>query len=296
MSIPKYFEMNKPFLLCIKDGKKYTKKQVQAYIKKFFKLSDEDLLELLPSGRQTTFSNRVGWASTYLKKAGLITSPERAVFQITDEGKKVLKENPAVIDEGYLSKYQSFQQFITGESSSKTEENETPDDTLESSFQKINESLADELLSEIMKISPVSFEQMVLDLMAKMGYGTFANAAKMTSTSGDEGIDGIIMQDKLGFDLIYVQAKRWNEDHVVGRPEIQAFVGAISGRGGKGLFVTTSKFSKQAIDYAKTQHIILIDGKKLTELMIEYNFGVSVQKTFEIKVLDSDIFYKYIEE
>ena len=147
-----------------------------------------------------------------------------------------------------------------------------------------------------MKLSPIAFEQMILDLMSKMGYGTFANASRTTPMTGDEGIDGIIMQDKLGFDLIYIQAKQWKADRSVGRPEIQAFVGAIAGKSGKGLFITTSKFSKQALDYASNQHIILIDGDKLTNHMIENNFGVSIKKTFEIKSVDMDIFNDYQDE
>ena len=136
---------------------------------------------------------------------------------------------------------------------------------------------------------------MVLDLMKKMGYGTFPNAAAMTATTGDEGIDGIIMEDKLGFDLIYVQVKRWDPDHIVGRPDVQAFVGAIAGKGGKGLFVTTSKFSKQAIDYAKNQHVILMDGERLAYYMIEHDFGVSTKKTFAIKAIDTDLFEDYAD-
>ena len=147
-----------------------------------------------------------------------------------------------------------------------------------------------------MKLSPTTFEQMVIDLLSKMGYGAFENAGKTTSITGDEGIDGIIMEDKLGFNLIYIQAKKWSLDSTVGRPDVQNFVGAISGKGGKGLFVTTAKFSKQASEYAKHQHIILIDGEKLVKLMIEHNFGVTVKKVFEIKAIDTDVFNEYLEE
>jgi restriction system protein len=154
--------------------------------------------------------------------------------------------------------------------------------------------LADDILSEVIKLPPIAFEQMVIDLLSKMGYGAFENAGHTTIASGDEGIDGIILEDKLGFNLIYIQAKKWDLDSTVGRPDVQSFVGAISGKGGKGLFVTTAKFSKQAIEYAKHQHIILIDGKKLAKFMIEHNFGVSVKKTFEIKAIDTDIFNDYL--
>ena len=299
MAVPKYYEMHKPFLEFLKDGRMHTLKELMVSVSTYFTLSEDDLTELLPSGRQTVFTNRIGWARTYLKKAGLIDSPARANFVITDEGRRVLQDNPPVIDNDYLMKYESFREFQNSApgdgrlSVASTPENGTPDDAFEDAFRKINRSLADELLGEIMKLSPTAFEQMVLDLMSKMGYGTFENAAKTTTTVGDEGIDGIIMEDKLGFDLIYIQVKRWNEERPVGRPEVQAFVGAIAGKGGKGLFVTTSKFTKQAIDYAKHQHIILMDGDKLTKYMIENNFGVSIKRTFEIKAVDTDLFNDY---
>lgn len=303
MELPKYFEMHKPFLEYLKDGKEHKLKELKVYVSKHFGLTEEQLVQLLPSGRQTVFINRLGWARTYLKKAGLIESPARATFVITEEGKKVLEENPPVIDVDYLMRYEKFREFQgvlsadTEDRGKNTEENEeTPDDIFEEAFRKINKSLQDELMNEVMKLSPEAFEQMVLALMSKMGYGTFENAAKTTKQSNDEGIDGIIMEDKLGFDLIYIQAKKWNEDHTVGRPEVQAFVGAIAGKGGKGLFVTTSRFSKQASEYTAKQHIILIDGEKLTEYMIEYNFGVTEKKTFAIKVIDTDTFNDYADE
>lgn len=303
MALPKYYEMHKPFLEHLKDEKEHNLKEVKAYISQYFSLTKDDLAEMLPSGRQAVFVNRIGWARTYLKKAGLISSPSRAVYLITQEGKKVLQENPAVIDVNFLMRYESFKEFQgvlnkdkKDDQNSAKENSETPDVIFEDAFNKINKGLQDELFNEIMKLSPQAFEQMVLDLMAKMGYGTFENAARTTKRSNDEGIDGIIMEDKLGFDLIYIQAKMWNVDHTVGRPELQAFVGAIAGKGGKGLFVTTSKFSKQAEEYAAKQHIILIDGDKLTQYMIEYNFGVTEKKIFSIKAIDTDIFNDYIDE
>ena len=302
MELPKYYEMHKPFLEYLKDGKQHTLKELKQYVGEKFNLTDEQLSEMLPSGRQTVFVNRIGWARTYLKKAGLIDSPVRATFIITNDGLEVLKDNPAVIDNTYLMKFESFREFQNGSSeiqSNKGDTNDitdTPDDTFEESFRKINKSLADDLLGEVMKLSPTTFEQMVIDLLSKMGYGAFENAGKTTSITGDEGIDGIIMEDKLGFNLIYIQAKKWSLDSTVGRPDVQNFVGAISGKGGKGLFVTTAKFSKQASEYAKHQHIILIDGEKLAKLMIEHNFGVTVKKVFEIKAIDTDVFNEYLEE
>lgn len=301
MELPKYYEMHKPFLEYLKDGQQHTLKELKQYVSKYFKLTEEQLLEMLPSGRQTVFINRVGWARTYLKKAGLIDSPARATFIITNDGLGVLKDNPEVIDSVYLMKFKSFREFQNGsadreiDSVAVNDTKDTPDDTFEESFRKINKSLADDLLGEVVKLSPTAFEQMVIDLLSKMGYGAFENAGKTTSVTQDEGIDGIIMEDKLGFNLIYIQAKKWSLDSTVGRPDIQNFVGAISGKGGKGLFVTTAKFSKQASEYAKHQHIILIDGEKLGKLMIEYNFGVTVKKVFEIKVIDTDVFNEYLE-
>ncbi len=301
MELPKYYEMHKPFLEYLKDGRQHTLKELKQYVSKYFKLTEEQLLEMLPSGRQTVFVNRIGWARTYLKKAGLIDSPARATFIITNDGLGVLKDNPAVIDSSYLMKFESFQEFQSGSadmeiaSVSANDTKDTPDDTFEESFRKINKSLADDLLGEIVKLSPAAFEQMVIDLLSKMGYGAFENAGKTTSITQDEGIDGIIMEDKLGFNLIYIQAKKWSLDSTVGRPDVQNFVGAISGKGGKGLFVTTAKFSKPASEYAKHQHIILIDGEKLAKLMIEHNFGVTVKKVFEIKSIDTDVFNEYLE-
>ena len=306
MGVPKYHEMYQPLLQLLSDGAPHTLKEMKQHIIRQFQLSEDDVAEMLPSGRQTYFSNRVGWARTYLKKAGLVEIPAKSTCRITQAGLAVLQKNPPVIDNAYLMQFDSFRAFVRpaavpGNALNQTvsdaeDPGDTPDDTFETSFKKINQSLADDLLAEVMKLTPVAFEKLVLDLMAKMGYGTFANAAKTTAITGDEGIDGIIMQDKLGFDLIYVQAKHWSADHSVGRPDVQAFVGAIAGKGGKGLFVTTSRFTQEAIDYARKQHLILMDGQRMAMAMIEHDFGVSTQKVFAIKALDSDIFEQYQEE
>lgn len=295
MEIPKYYEMHKPFLEFLKDGQSQTIKDIKKYIANHFNLSEEDTKIMLESGRQTVFSNRVGWARTYLKKAGLIDSATRGIFNITKDGLNTLNENPKVIDNKYLMKFKSFRDFINGSQNIGGSKGNTPDDVFENSFKAINKNLSDELLSEILKISPTSFEKMIMDLLTTMGYGAFENSAKTTPITGDEGIDGIIMQDKLGFDLIFIQAKKWALDRTVGREEIQKFVGAISGKGGKGLFVTTSHYSNQALEYAKKQHIILIDGEQLTKLMIEHNFAVYTKKIFEIKSIDTDTLNEYLD-
>lgn len=301
MAVPKFYEFMKPLLEELKDGQMHTIKEIKVTLAQKFNLSDDDLAEMLPSGRQTKFINRLSWAGTYLKKAGLISGPARGVFQITQEGLSVLSENPSIINVEYLERYKYFREFQGIENndnafiSDDSESNETPDDTFEEAFKKINDNLSDELLSEIIKLSPTAFEQLVMDLLQRMGYGTFENACQSTPVSGDEGIDGIIMEDKLGFNVIYIQAKKWDIERSVGRPEVQSFVGAISGKGGSGLFVTTARFSAPAIKYANEQHIILIDGKRLTKLMIDHDFGVSPRKVFEIKSLDTDLFNGYDE-
>ena len=302
MAVPKYDELMKLLLAAVQDGEVYKMKDVTSILAQQLNLSAEELAELLPSGRQTVFKNRVSWAKTYLKKAGLLDSPARATIVITDAGKKVVADNPDKIDSKYLEQFPSFVDFT---SAPETQDsgvtppavpqltNLTPDDQLEEAYKQINASLASDLLSEVLKINSYTFEKLVVDLLSKMGYGTVAYGSHATVASGDEGIDGVIMEDKLGFSLIYVQAKEWALDKVVSRPDIQSFVGAIAGKHGDGLFVTTARFSQQARDYAETHHIILIDGERLANLMIEYNFCVSTRKTFEIKAIDTDALAEY---
>lgn len=304
MAVPKYDELMKPLLVAVQDGEVYKMKDVTSMLAQQLNLSAEDLAELLPSGRQTVFKNRVNWAKTYLKKAGLLDSPARATIVITDAGKKVVADNPEKIDSKYLEQFPSFVDFT---SAPETQDGGvtppavpqptdlTPDDQLEEAYKQINASLASDLLSEVLKINSYTFEKLVVDLLSKMGYGTMAYGSHATVASGDEGIDGVIMEDKLGF-LIYVQAKEWALDKVVSRPDIQSFVGAIAGKHGDGLFVTTARFSQQARDYAETHHIILIDGERLANLMIEYNFCVSTRKTFEIKAIDTDALAEYQDD
>lgn len=304
MAIPKYDQLYRAVLDLMQDGKQRTVKEIKSYLSVNLKLTEEDLKTYLPSGKETVFSNRVRWSCYYLSKADLLIAPARATWCITEEGKKALLEAPEFFDNKYLMKFDAFRTFVSSLKKTSNmvtreppevpgEETETPDVVLEKTLEQINQSLADDLLTEVLKLSPTAFEQFVLDLMRAMGYGTFDKAAKTTAVTGDEGIDGIIMEDKLGFDLIYVQAKRWDPKQTVGRPEIMAFVGAIAGKDAKGLFVTTSKFSDQAIKYAQNQHIILIDGQRLVRLMIEHNFGVTTKRTFSIKSLDTDVFNDY---
>lgn len=305
MAVPKYDELMKPLLIAVSDGETYKMKDVTALLAEQLNLSSDDLAEMLPSGRQTVFKNRVGWAKTYLKKAGLLDSPARATIVITNAGKQVVADNPEKIDSKYLEQFPSFVDFA---SAPESEDNAvpapaapaptdlTPDDQLEDAYKEINDSLASDLLSEVLKIPPYTFEKFVVDLLLKMGYGKADFGSHATVASGDDGIDGIIMEDKLGFSLIYMQAKEWAVDKVVSQPDIQSFVGAIAGKKGDGLFVTTARFSQKAKNYAHTHHIILIDGERLANLMIEYNFCVSTRKTFEIKALDTDALAEYQDD
>ena len=301
MAIPKYDEMYLVFLNCLADMMPHKSKEVRDTIATNLSVSDSERQEMLPSGRQAIFDNRVGWTRTYLKKAGLLTSPSRGVYQLTEQGKQVLDSNPDTIDNSFLAQFESFRQFMRSDSvSSKADiaddqNGQTPQDTLDFAYRQINHALADDLLSEIMKHPPAFFEKLVVQLLENMGYGgSVENAGLVVGQTGDEGIDGIIREDKLGFSLIYIQAKRWDRTSSVGRPEIQKFVGALAGQGAnKGLFITTAQFTREAREYAKKQHttkVVLVDGDTLAKLMIDYNLGVSTQATYQIKQLDSDYF------
>lgn len=291
MPVPKYFEMYRSFLRGLEDEKEHPYIDVKKQVIKDFNLSDSDIAELLPSGNQTIFNNRIGWCRTYLKKAGLIESPSRAHFLITAEGKRILN-TVDVISNDVLRTFPSFVEFLGGEIDSGQEaaavesSDETPQETLERVHSELNKVLKDELLMRIHQNSPEFFEKLVVELMEKMGYGR----GEVTQRSRDEGIDGIVYQDKLGFDVIYVQAKRYDVDKTVGRPELQKFGGAIPEKNAKGLFVTTAKFSPDAKQYAAERHIILIDGQKLAQLMIEHDFGVSTEYVYKVKKIDSDLF------
>ncbi len=269
---------------------------------KEFALSDDDLREMLPSGISTTLGNRVGWASTYLKKAGLLSAPKRAHIQISEAGRRVLAEKPKIINTAFLKQFPEFNVFQSKTKKADAQESEhseaipgkTPDDMIAAGHQSLRATLATDLLERIINCTPSFFERLVVELIVKMGYGgSRADAGKALGRSGDGGIDGIIKQDRLGLDAVYTQAKRW-ADKPVGRPDVQQFQGALSGHGaGKGIFITTSYFSKDAIDYAaglRNSRIILIDGEQLAELMIDYGIGVATAAVYEVKRVDSDYF------
>lgn len=294
--VPKYNEMYKEVLIVLNRYKELSLKELVKEVSDVLNLSMEDREETLENDKCTVIYYRLGWTKTYLAKAGLLETVRRGVYKITLEGKKVLDSGDDITNE-YLMKYPSFVEFFKPNKKDiareiNAEENNTPIESIDKSIKMITSRLSDELLEMIFSKEPIFFERLVLDLLNRMGYAFDDESVISTKYSGDEGIDGIIKEDKFGFNNIYIQAKRWND--VVGRPEIQKFLGAVAGQGGsKGLFITTSSYTKEAIEFAKKQlqvKLILIDGKMLTNLMIDYNLGVSIEKTYEIKRLDMDYF------
>lgn len=296
MTIPDFQTIMLPLLELAGDGKEHTVAEARAALGDRFGLSEQERAELLPSGKQARFGNRVGWAKTYLERAGLLVKPRRGVFRLTDAGKKVLEASPPKIDLGYLKQFPELEAFRKG--TAKTTEAEepeaasTPEEALDAAYDKIRDDLAAELLDQVRSASPTFFERLVVDLMLKMGYGGFREGAGfVTPASGDAGIDGVINEDRLGLDVVYLQAKRWEGS--VGRPEIQKFVGALHGkRARKGVFITTSSFSGDARDYVEhiDPRVVLIDGTELARLMIDYDIGVSTSQTYRIKRIDTDYF------
>lgn len=298
MAIPDYQSIMLPLLRFAGDNQEHSLREAIETLAEEFNLTDEEKKELLPSGQQATFDNRVGWARTYMKKAGLLETTRRGYFQINERGLNVLKDKPEKINVQFLEQFKEFIEFRKKSNNNKKESTqeelplETPEESLESAYQKLREGLATELLQAVLKCSPTFFERLVVDLLVKMGYGgSRKEAGQALGKSGDGGIDGIIKEDKLGLDIIYIQAKRW--EGTVGRPEIQKFAGALQGqRARKGIFLTTSGFSKEAIEYVKyiDSKIILIDGTRLSEYMIDHNVGTSPIAAYEVKRIDSDYF------
>jgi restriction system protein len=301
--IPDYQSLMLPLLRLVSDRQEHKYRDLIEKLATKFEITDEERKELLASGNQAIFDNRVGWAKTYLKKAGLLDSPKRATFVITQIGLDTLKKNPDRIDAKYLRQFPAFLEFQNASrNDNETEEEttviavseQTPEENLDKAYQRIRKSLASELLQNVVDLSPTFFERLVVELLVKMGYGgSIKDAGKAIGKSGDEGIDGTIKEDKLGLDIIYIQAKRWRPGNVVGRPELHKFVGALAGQGAKkGIFITTSNFTKEALDYTPKNEtkIVLIDGEQLAQLMIEYNLGCTTHQTYELKKIDSDYF------
>jgi len=298
MPVPDFQSFFKPLLDIALDGNEHTIREAREAISKVFNLTERELEERLPSGTQTTFENRVYWAKSYFIQAKVLESPKRGSFKITVRGLELYKQGHERIDIKILNQYPEFKEFHTASKTIKKEnieqENqyETPEELLQKSYLSIRKELAVNILERIKLNSPIFFENLVVDLMVAMGYGgTRSDASEILGKTGDEGIDGIIKEDRLGLDVIYLQAKRW--EGTVGRPEVQKFVGALHGqRAKKGVFITTGRFSNDANDYIKNidPKVILIDGEKLVDFMIDFNLGTTTSTTYEIKKIDSDYF------
>lgn len=299
MAIPDFQSIFLPLLKACADGREHIKQELMPLLAKQFGLTDSELEITLASCKQGMFYNRVAWAQTYLKQAGLLEYPRRGVFKITARGMQVLSENPQPLNVKYLKRFPEFVVFNTGKPKDESKfvesvsaNTETPDELIAGGYKQLREVLAVELLERIKTVSPSRFEELVVELLLKMGYGgTQEDAGQVVGKSGDGGIDGIINEDRLGLDVIYIQAKRWEAD--VGRPEIQKFVGALAGnKANKGVFITSSGFTKEAKGYASqvNHRVILIDGPMLAELMMDYDLGVSTKEVYTVKRLDSDYF------
>ncbi|MCH7501495.1 MAG: restriction endonuclease [Nitrospinae bacterium] len=301
MAVPDFQTMMLPLLQFYGDEQEHTTKGTREHLAKFFQLTEEDIRGRLPSGTQTRLANRANWARYYLRRAGLLNFPARSLAKITDRGKEVLKENPPEINISYLDKFPEFVEFRTkknekGEkpapSSGSDTEQIPPLEAVENGYQTLREELAQELLDNVKNNTPGFFEKLVVELLVNMGYGgSIQDAGVAIGRSGDEGIDGVIKEDHLGLDVIYIQAKKW--DSSVGRPEIQKFAGALQGkRAKKGVFITTSSFSREAVGFAKNieNKIVLVDGDKLAKLMIDFDIGVSPLNNYQIKKIDQDYF------
>ncbi len=305
MPVPTFQEMMLPFLQLMGDGQEHPNEEVRRHIINTFAMSEEDINEPVPSGSTTRLGNRIGWCRTHLKNAGLIEYTRSGVYRITERGTEVLGQNPPSINLKYLDQFEDHRKWFhrkpappsTNEAEGKAsgipeELSATPEEIIDHAKNELDDSLRTDLLERLHAVDPFRFEQIVLDLLFAMGYGgSREEAARVTKRSNDEGIDGVINEDRLGLDVVYVQAKRWQGS--VGRKEIQSFVGALAGKqAGKGIFITTSEFTVHAVEYAEivSQKIVLIDGPRLAELMIEHGIGVSTIRTIALKRLDSDYF------
>ncbi|MCL6553452.1 MAG: restriction endonuclease [Firmicutes bacterium] len=299
MPIPDFQSLMLPLLRRLGDGAEHSLRDLITQLAEEFALTDAERKELLPSRQQPVFDNRVGWARTYMKKAGLLESSRRGWVRITSRGLDVLKEQPQRIDVAFLERFEEFRAFralrkttALTDQALATGDEPSPEELLAKAYETLKQGVLAELLDQVRQASPAFFERLVVELLVRMGYGgSFEEAARAVGRSGDEGIDGIIKEDRLGLDVVYIQAKRWAQP--VSRPEIQKFAGALQGhRARKGVFITTSTFSKEAREYVEKidTRIVLIDGERLAELMFEHNVGVSTVGTYSIKKVDTDSF------
>lgn len=298
MAIPDFQSVMLPLLRFASDKNEHSLQQAIEALAKEFNLTEEERQELLPSGTQARFANRVAWARSYFKQALLVENTRRSFFKITQRGLDLLAKNPTNINKKTLEQYPEFLEFqnikrdAEPDKSTDEQEKQTPEESLEVAYKILSDGLAGEIIQRIKDCSPIFFERLVVELLLAMGYGgSRVEAGRAIGQSGDGGIDGIIDEDKLGLDSIYIQAKRW--EGTVGRPEIQKFVGALQGnRAHKGVFITTSDFTKDAQEYVKniSNKVVLINGFTLAKLMIENDVGVSTVSTCKVKKIDSDYF------
>ena len=301
MAIPDFQSLMRPIVELHADGGEVERAPLREALAAKFELTEDERAELLPSGRQKRFDNRVAWALSHLAQAGLLQRPRRGTTRITDRGRRVLSEHPDRIDMGVLATFEEYREFRSRTTEVEdtpatvpTSDLATPEETLEAAHQQLTEALAQDLRDKLVQSDPTFFEQVVVDVLVAMGYGgSHKEAGERLGQTGDAGIDGVIREDALGLDAIYLQAKRWDPSRTVGRPEIQGFVGALHGvRASKGVFLTTARFSREAIEYADgvSPRVVLIDGRRLALLMIEHDVGVATRRRYELKRLDEDYF------
>ena len=302
MAIPDFQSLMRPLLELHSDGQEHKNRDLVNALAERFNLTEDERREMLPSGGARLFDNRIGWAKSHISKAGLLESPRRAISLITHLGRKVLSQHPDRIDLRTLNQFKGYREFrskketvseqATVGTDTTTQDGQTPEEALENAYLEVRSQVEAELLEQIMNNPPEFLEQVVVDLVVRMGYGgSRKDAGEALGRSGDEGIDGIIKEDPLGLDIIYLQAKRW--EGTVGRPEIQKFAGALHGqRARKGIFITTSTFSSGALEYVKNidSKIILIDGERLAKLMFNHGIGVASEFNYEVKRIDTDYF------
>lgn len=301
MAVPDFQSFLLPLLRIAGDGKEHSLAEAHTRLASDLKLTQAEQQELLPSGLQSRFANRVAWARVYLKQAGLLLTPRRGHFLISDRGRQVLSAPPPRIDIKFLEQYPEFLEFQRPKSQpgepatpapAQVPDLETPEEALEAAHAKMRAALASDILARIKAASPEFFEKLVVELLLKMGYGgSRPDAGQAVGRAGDEGVDGLISEDRLGLDTVYLQAKRWEGS--VGRPEIQKFVGALHGkRAKKGVFITSGSFSSEATAYVEhiDPKVVLIDGRRLAELVVDFEVGVTTARTYHVKRVDSDYF------
>jgi restriction system protein len=304
--VPDFQTLMRPLLVQVEGGQARSISDIREALADEFQLTDEDLAERIPSGRVTKLQNRVGWAATYLYRCGLLERPRRAHYRITDRGRETLRDHPDRVDLDVLRQFEEFAEFrrrsrdgetdgdgVGDRRGGREQSDQTAEERIDAAYRELRTALVGELLDRVREERWDFFEDLVLDVLKAAGYGGPEGATERLGASGDGGVDGVIREDALGLDLIYVQAKAWT--NTVGRPDIQRFFGALHGkRASKGIFITTSNFSREAIEYAEgvTPRVILVGGERLAELMIDHGIGVSVEHRYEIKRVDLDYFVR----